>query len=108
MPELLKCPSCSKKSAFVTTKGKLEKITGVKNSGDYFFKQGATGGFMGAGAIATLQRITIDKLIDLIETIFNKLFGWFEDNNKSMLFVETVVIMNYWRKIVLNHNDPRV
>lgn len=37
MAELLKCRSCRKKSAFVTTKGKIEKLTNKNNSGDYFF-----------------------------------------------------------------------
>lgn len=83
MVTLLKCSSCNKKSAFVTTKKKLEALTNVKDNDDYFFKQNATSGSMVGSALGTVQLIPIEKLIDLIQTIFNKLFGWFEDNNKK-------------------------
>ena len=85
MSELLKCTSCGNKSAFVTTKGKLENLTGVKNSGDYFFKKGAFSGCLGGAAITDIQLIPLKELLDLIKTVFNKLFGIFEDNNKKYI-----------------------
>jgi len=85
MSELLKCGSCGEKSSFVTTKSKLEALTGVEDSGDYFFKQGAAGGCVGGVALADIQLIPFKELIDLVKTVFNKLFGVFEDNNKKFV-----------------------
>ena len=84
MAELLKCRSCRKKSAFVTTKEKLEKLTNKNNSGDYFFKTGASSGYLGVGLVNT-QAIPLEALVDLVKTVFNKAFGWFEDNNKKYI-----------------------
>ncbi len=85
MTQLLKCSSCNKKSAFVTTKKKLERLTNIKDSNDDFFKKNAENGFAGAGLLLPIQHIPIEKLIDLVQTIFNKLFGVFEDNNKKYI-----------------------
>jgi DNA-directed RNA polymerase subunit RPC12/RpoP len=82
---LLKCPSCRQKSAFVTTKGKLEKLTGVKNSGELFFKTEVISGVAGVAALELIKFIPIDALIDLVKTVFNKTFGWFEDSNKKYI-----------------------
>lgn len=84
MAELLKCRSCRKKSAFVTTKGKLEKLTNKNNSGDYFFKTGVSSGYLG-GSLVNIQAIPLEALVDLVKTVFNKAFGWFEDNNKKYI-----------------------
>jgi DNA-directed RNA polymerase subunit RPC12/RpoP len=83
MTQLLKCSSCNKKSAFVTTKKKLERLTNIKDSNDDFFKKNEVNGFAGAGLLLSIQHI--EKLIDLIQTVFNKLFGMFEDNNKKYI-----------------------
>ena len=85
MTQLLKCSSCNKKSAFVTTKKKLERLTNIKNSDDDFFKKNATSGAVGGLFLESVQNIPIAKLIDLIQTVFNKLFGIFEDNNKKYI-----------------------
>ena len=85
MTQLLKCSSCNKKAAFVTTKKKLEKLTNTKDTNDYFFKKNVASGFMGGTALGSVQSIAIEKLIDLIQSVFNKLFDWFEDNNKKYI-----------------------
>ncbi|MEI6219293.1 MAG: hypothetical protein WCP86_10360 [bacterium] len=85
MAELLKCRSCKKKAAFVTTKGKLERITHKTNSGDYFFKTGALSGCVSGAALGTIQAIPLEALVDLVKTVFNKVFGWFEDSNKKYI-----------------------
>jgi stage V sporulation protein SpoVS len=85
MAELLKCRSCHKKSAFVTTKGKLEKLTNKSNSGDNFFKAGAVSGCVSGAGLASIQAIPLEALIDLVKTVFNKAFGWFEDSNKKYI-----------------------
>jgi len=85
MSELLKCESCGEKAAFVTTKSKLESLTGVKDSGDYFFKSGAACGGIAGQALGDIQLIPFKELIDLVKSVFNKLFGVFEDNNKKFV-----------------------
>ena len=65
----LKCPSCGKKEAFVTTKGKLEKVTNAPIN-------------LTSGAINITPDITA-SLIDLFKNIFNAIFGWFEENDQK-------------------------
>ena len=65
----LKCTSCGKKAVFVTTKGKLEKVTDEPIN-------------LTCGLLIITPEI-FEKLIDLFKTIFNKVFGWFEENNQK-------------------------
>ena len=65
----LKCSSCGQKTAFVTTKGNLEKITDTPISST-------------TGMVIVTPEV-LNGLIDLFKTIFNKIFGWFEDNNQK-------------------------
>ena len=70
MAELLKCRSCKKKAAFVTTKGKLEEITCKSNSG--------------AMALASAGTIVI-ALIPLISNLLEKAFDWKIGNDKKYI-----------------------
>lgn len=85
MSGLLKCRFCGKKSAFVTSKGKLESITNIKNEKDYFFKTDVGSGLVSHEALGIIKLIPLDALIDLVKTVFNKTFGWFEDSNKKYI-----------------------
>ena len=70
----VKCSSCGQKTALVTTKGNLEKITGTQVPST-------------AGKIEITPEV-LKGLIDLFKTIFNKIFGWYEDNNQKYIICE--------------------
>ena len=74
----LKCKSCGEKSAFITTKGSLEKVT---SSPDII--AGTSSGW-----ISITPKI-VEGLINLAKIIFNKLFGLFEKNNEKYIICES-------------------
>lgn len=71
----LKCPSCANQTAFVTTKRKLEKIT---NSGEL-----KNEGVVGAASI------DFTVLAEVFKTVFNKVFGWFEENDQKYIICKS-------------------
>ena len=69
----------------MTTKGQLEHLTkqyvsNVKNSNNYNASIAGSVGFISPEILAL---IPLKELVNLVSTVFNKTFDWFEDSNKK-------------------------